>query len=56
MIITKKQILEMLEAAKPLIKWLNENTYPHAQCIVDLDGVRLTEDIAMIKTDEYVKD
>lgn len=26
----QKQIDEMLEAAKPLMKWLNENWHPHS--------------------------
>ena len=43
MIIKEEQRVAMLEAAKPLIKWMNENCHPHCEAIVDSTGVRLVE-------------
>jgi hypothetical protein len=56
MIITKDQQEEMLTAAKPLIKWLNENCHPHCEAHVDQNTVVLFEGIATNRTDEYLKD
>jgi len=46
MTITKEQQEQMLEAAKPLIKWMNQNCHPHQTIRVELDSVELTESIA----------
>lgn len=56
MTITKEQQKEMLEAAKPLIKWMNDNCHPHCTAQVDLNTIVLTEGIATHRTDEYLKD
>jgi len=56
MTITNEQRLEMLEAAKPLIKWMNENCHPHCSAAVCQTQVELTEGIAVASTLEYVKD
>jgi len=53
--ITKEQQKEMLDVAKPLIKWLN-NFHPHIECIVDCTTIRMVEGISTNKTDEYLKD
>jgi len=54
MTITRKQQKRMLKAAKPLIRWLNENCHPHCQAVVDLNSVVLFEGIASHRTDEYL--
>ena len=54
--ITEKQRKEMLEAAKPLIKWLNENCHPHCQAVVDQIGVLVMEGVAMNRTEEFLKE
>lgn len=46
----------MLEAAKPLIQWINEHCHPHAQIIVDHTHVQLWEGVAVNKTEEFLKD
>lgn len=46
MIISKEQQESMLHAAKPLIKWLNENCHPHCCVLVDVTSVCLSESIA----------
>jgi len=56
MIITKEQTASMLEAAKPLMKWLSDNCHPHCTVIVDSGRVELVEGIATTMTDEFIKD
>ena len=57
MSITSEQRDAMLEAAKPLMKWMSENCNPHCKAIVDLGDIMLLEGLATAGTDEYtVKD
>lgn len=56
MILTKKQIAEMLEAAKPLMKWLSDNCHPNCAATVEAGSVELTEAVARKITDEFIKD
>lgn len=53
--LTSEQLAALLEASKPLIKWLNENTHPHCKALVENDRVTLTEDLASHITTEFVK-
>lgn len=46
----------MMEAAKPLIKWINENCHPHSHVIVDHTEVELWEGVGVRKTQEFLKD
>lgn len=56
MILTQEQQQQMLEAAKPLIKWLNENCNPHCTAHVDQNTIELTEGVATNRTDEFLRD
>lgn len=56
MTITEKQRTEMLEAAKPLIKWLNENCHPHCKAVATQRTVELFEGLATNLADEFLKD
>jgi hypothetical protein len=56
MSITEKQRDEMLEAAKPLMKWLAENFNPHTTAIVHAAHIELLEGLATNGTIEYVDD
>jgi hypothetical protein len=56
MSITEKQREEMLEAAKPLMKWLAENFHPHTMAVVHAARIELLEGIATNGTLEYVDD
>jgi hypothetical protein len=56
MILTKEQTDAFVEAARPLIKWLNENGHPHVRAIVELDGAALTEGICSRTVADYIKD
>jgi hypothetical protein len=56
MSITEKQRNEMLEAAKPLMKWLAENFHSHTMAVVHGARIELLEGIATNSTLEYVDD
>lgn len=56
MTLTPEQRTQLLEAAKPLIKWMNENCHPHCQAHVDQGVVELLEGIATNGTAEFLKD
>ena len=53
MILTGDQVLEMLDTAKPLMEWLCKNCHPHCEVIVDGGSVRLAEDIARARCDDF---
>ncbi len=44
------------EAAKPLIKWLNESANPHSAIIVDSNSAVLYSGEALVVTDEFIQD
>lgn len=46
----------LLEAAKPLIKYLNDNYNPHVKAIVDSGSVEILEGIMLNRTEEFYKD
>ena len=54
--LSKEKQLEFLEAAKPLIEWLNNNMPPQASAIVEIDGAALLETIHYHPTQEFIKD
>jgi hypothetical protein len=56
MTLTKEQHDQMLEAAKSLMQWLNNNCHPHCKLLVDQDTVELVESVAMNKTSKFLKD
>ena len=56
MVLTEKQVDEMLDAARPLMKWLSENCHPHCTALVDNVRVELAEVIAANTTGEFLKD
>lgn len=56
MIISAEQQASMLEAAKPLIAWMNENCHPHCAARVDQNTIELTEGVATNRTDEFLRD
>jgi hypothetical protein len=56
MTITNEQREEMLEATKPLMKWLADNCHPHCKAIVDSCKIELVEGIATHGTDEFIRD
>lgn len=43
-------------AAKPLIKWLNDNANPHAVIVVKTDSAVLYSGEVSVVTDEFIQD
>ena len=56
MILTEIQRSNMKEAAKPLVKWLNENCNPHVRVIVGYDAAQVIEDITSVGIEEFIQD
>ncbi len=53
---TKEQSKEFEKLTVPLIKWLNDNTNPHAKIIVDTNSAELLHGAICLETDDYLKD
>ena len=52
-----KELEALSEAAKPLIKYLNENHHPHTKIIVEPTGVEVLEStMANPKIHDFLKD
>ncbi len=56
MILTKKQIEEFEEAAKPLIEFLCVRCNPHVTVIVTPTTAEIFESHANIKCEEFIQD
>ena len=56
MILSKDKIDEFQEAAKPLIKWLNENCHPHVTAVVECGSAELSEGVCRVVVEEFIKD
>lgn len=54
--LTKEQIDEFEQLAKPLIEWLNNNANPHALIVIDIDSASVFSGEAAITTTEFIKD
>lgn len=54
--LTEEQLSEFESLAKPLIKWLNDNTNPHASIVIDCDSAQINYGEYIIHTEEYIKD
>jgi hypothetical protein len=55
-ILTEQQRHDFEMAARPLIKWLNENCHPHVVAIVDPGFAALNEGICGVPVTDYIKD
>ncbi len=56
MTLTDEQHESFKEAAKPLIKWLNENCHPHVKVIVTPIDAELVEGTCVARVEEYLRD
>lgn len=54
--ITEEQSAAMLEAAKPLMEWINDNCHPHCAVTVDHVRVELQEGVVVCRTEEFLRD
>jgi hypothetical protein len=56
MTITKEQHDKMVNLAKPLIEWMNENCNPHNKIILDCASVELLSGVAASPVHDFLKD
>lgn len=56
MILTKEQIQQFEEAAKPLMKYLAENHHPHVKVIVRGASAELLEGLSSFHSDKFLID
>ncbi len=56
MALTKEQIEQFEEAAKPLVKFMNELPHPHFTAVVSNTHAEISEGQATVIIDEFVKD
>ena len=56
MILTKEQIIEMEQACKPLVKWLNDNCNPHTLVTVHCAGAEIYSGSSTVKIEEFFHD
>lgn len=52
----KKDCDELLEAAKPLMRWIAKQGNPNIQVIVKIDSVQAVEGIIYVPTEEFIGD
>ena len=52
----KAEAQEFLDAAKPLIKYLNDRGNPHSKVIVDVGSAELLNGCMTSKTEEFYHD
>lgn len=52
----EEQTNEMVELAKPLVKWMNDNLHPHTVIIIETNGVQLLEGIIGHPITEFIVD
>ena len=53
---TKEKQAEFMELTNPLIKWLNDNTDPHAKIIIEFGSAELVSGEYHFPTDEFILD
>ena len=56
MVLTEQERKEFEEAAKPLVKWINENCHPHVTVHVTSTRSELFEGVAAVNIEEFLKD
>lgn len=56
MILNEEEREYFREAARPLIKFLNDNCHPHVSVIVDCRSAELFEGICHIVVEDYLHD
>ncbi len=54
--ITPEQSKEFEKLARPLIKFLNDNTNPHTKIIIDTDSAEIVYGKCAFNTYEYIND
>ena len=53
MILSEDQRKNFEEAVRPLIKWLNDNCYPHVTVVTDCSHAELLKGVNSFRTEDY---
>lgn len=56
MVLTKEQRDSLMEAARPLIRWINDNGHSHVTVLVECDRAVVREDLGAVQNAEFIKD
>ena len=54
--LTDEQVTELSKKVEPVIEWLNENTHPYVDVHIQNNGFQVTELLAGVPVDKYIKD
>ena len=53
-IMTKEQLEEVFQLARPLMKYIQANMNPHTKIVIDLASVAITEDVGFRPSNEFL--
>lgn len=56
MILSDREMLEFEAAARPLVKWLNDNCHPMVVAIVKPSRAELLEGVYSVNVTDYIKE
>lgn len=54
--VTKDQVKELEALARPLAKWLNDNSNPHAKIIIECGIIELLDGVCGIPCEDLISD
>ena len=55
MILTEQQRVEFEALTRPVIEWLNKNCHPHVSEVIEPTSAELSEGVAAIHTNDYIR-
>ncbi|MHB1328007.1 MAG: hypothetical protein ACYC2K_07380 [Gemmatimonadales bacterium] len=56
MILNEQQRREFEAVTRPVIEWLNKNCHPHVSVVIDITSAELSEGVAAVRTNDYIRD
>jgi hypothetical protein len=51
--LTKQQMDELYELAKPIVRWCRDNTNPHMDVQINMTGLQVREDVSGLLYNEF---
>jgi hypothetical protein len=55
MTLTEQQRMEFAALTRPVIEWLNKNCHPHVSVVIEPTSAELSEGVAAIHTNDYIR-
>ena len=56
MTLTEQQRMEFAALTRPVIEWLNKNCHPHVSVVIEPTSAELSEGVASVYTNDYIRD